>query len=142
MVHRHLSGHGNVHIQNDRHWQPGPHPDTFELDAALLQPLLRRRAERRLVGDVQAFGNLDPGVGGEEGLDLVLDLRVDEEGSRVEVLEAVDGNCTTVKHGPDARQGAEGEAVDLVAKLEGGERKEVGDGPRDSAAWDCIATMS
>ena len=74
---------------------------------------------------VQHCGDLDPGVGGEEGLDLMLDLRVHKEGSGVEILEAVDGSRRTVAHGLDARQGAEDEGVDLVAKLER-EREEGG----------------
>lgn len=57
-------------------------------------------------------------MGGEDGFNVVLYLWMDEERSRVEILEAVGGNCRTGKHGLDARQGAEHEVVYLIAKLE------------------------
>lgn len=108
-----------VQVQDDRHRQVRPHPDTPELDATVTQPRLRRRAEGGLAVAVQYRGDLDAGVAREEDVDVILDLRVDEERPWVEVLQAVDGDRAGVEHGLDARQGAEDEAVDLLAELVG-----------------------
>lgn len=67
----------------------------------------------------QHCGDLDAGVARQEDVDVMLDLGVDEERPWVEVLKAVDGDCAGVEHRFDARQGAEDEAVDLLAELTG-----------------------
>lgn len=81
----------------------------------------------------QDRGDLDAGVARQEGVDVMLDLGVDEEWPWVEVLQAVDGDCAGVEHGLDARQGAEDEAVDLLAELVG--EREQGGWRRWSAYW-------
>lgn len=109
----------DVHVQDDRYRQVRPDPDTLELDAAIAQPRLRRAAEERPVLVTQDCGDLDAGVAREEDVDVMLNLRMDEEWPWVEVLQAVDGDCAGVEHGLDAWQGAEDEAVDLLAELVG-----------------------